>query len=249
MEIRTIGGGRRLCEAERVLCSGRCSGFDGRIILLPIPTSKDKKYITSTERTIASILPLILEGSLVVGYDIPKEISDRATLVGALLYDGGLDEEFLIRNAVLTARGAIGYLLTAFDRDISDMKIGIVGYGRIGSELLRLILTLSSNVRVYTTRRSVAIELGESGVEAEVVSEDSDFSDLNLLINTAPARQISLSRLPEDVGVIDLASGINFDPSPRVIRLSSIPEAYYPITAGRLYAGAVEKLLLSEGKI
>lgn len=247
MEIRTFGGGRRMRECERALRSGICADYEGKILLLPIPTTRDKKYITSTDRPLAGILPLVEKGTLVVGYDIPEEIVSAVVEAGGVVYDAARDEKFLIRNAVLTARGALGHLLTAYDRDISDMKIGIVGYGRIGSELLRLLLLFSCDVTVYTTRETVAVELGEMGIRAEVIDENTDFEDLGVLINTAPAKQISNSRLSPTANIVELASGMNFEPSEAVTKLGSIPDALYPITSGRLYAEGVERFIREVG--
>ena len=247
MEIRTFGGGGRIRECERVLRSGRLTDLAGQILLLPIPTTRDKKYITSTDRPLASILPLADVGTLVVGYNIPDEITQGVKDNGGMVYDAALDEEFLIRNAVLTAKGALGHVLTSFDRDICDMNIGIVGYCRIGSEMLRLLLFFGASPTVYTTRRSVVMELCEMGVNAEQILPETDFSEITLLINTAPARQIDESRLSPDAHIIELASGLQFEPSARVTKLGSIPDALYPITSGRLYAEGVENFMLSKG--
>jgi hypothetical protein len=71
------------------------------------------------------------------------------------------------------------------------------------------------------------------------MSGECDYSALDLLINTAPARQIDEGKLPDDLKIIDLASGSIFEPLPRLIKLASIPNAFYPETAGRLYAEGI----------
>lgn len=236
MEIRTFGGGGRIRECERVLAEG-LSGLDGRLILLPIPTSRDKKYITDTSVSIEDILPLIDGTSCVVGYNIPRTLLDFADRVGARVYDGASDEDFLSANAELTARGTLGYLLTRAGRDLSELHLGVVGYGRIGIRLVRLLLLFGAKITVYTRRESQAIELCELGISA-LTPDGWDFSDLDILINTAPARQIDEGRLPKNLEIIDLASGSIFEPSGRLTKLASIPEVMYPVSAGRLYAEA-----------
>ena len=77
------------------------------------------------------------------------------------------------------------------------------------------------------------------GLSTRLIGRENDFSGLDILINTAPARQIDDSMLQNDTKIIDLASGRVFDDSPRLIKLSSIPDTFYPITAGRLYADAI----------
>ena len=248
MEIRRFGVGGRLRECERLLRASLASSA-GRLILLPIPTTRDNKYISTTDVTISSVASLITTDTAVVGYNIPPEISAGAESVGAMLFDAGKDEDFLMENARVTANGALGYILTHSIKDIADMRIGIVGYGRIGKELMRLLLLLGAEITVFTARETVALELGEMGISARVIDLDTDFSHLDMLINTTPKRQIDESRLPRGLDIIDLASGNIFEPSRGVTKLSSIPDAFYPETAGRLYAEATIKFLERSGAL
>ena len=248
MEIRSFGVGGRMRECERIIRLLPASAV-GRLILLPIPTTRDNKYISGTEVSISSVASLVCSDSLVVGYSIPPEIRSAAERVGAPVFDAGEDEGFLLENARVTANGAIGYILTHSPKDIADMSLGVVGYGRIGKELIRLLLFLGAKLTLYTARSSVALELGEMGISACVIDEDTDFSGLDMLINTTPKRQIDESRLPKNLDIIDLASGSIFEPTARLTKLSSIPDAFYPETAGRLYAKAIEGFLEGEGKL
>lgn len=245
MEIRTFGGGGRLLECERIL-SERLADRDGRAFLLPIPTARDNKYITGTKVAALELLPMLDSKAFVIGYNIPRDILREADVVGAKVYDAGADERFLIANAELTARGTVGYILTHLMRDPADMSVGVVGYGRIGIRVIRWLLMLGSRITLYTTRSEIAIKLCSAGISASVIGEGCDFSGIDLLINTAPARQISEKDLPPHTQIIDLASGCSFDPSPRVTKLASIPDAMYPLTAGRLYAESAIAYLCGE---
>ncbi len=239
MEIRTFGGGRRLTECERLLWKSSDKLSYDRLILLPIPTARDNKYITGTTVTVGEIASMLDSHTAVAGYGIPREISHRARVVGAALYDSGLDEDFLCKNAELTARGALGYILTHSKSDLADTSVGVVGYGRIGIRLVRWLLPFGTRITVFTNRQSVALELCEMGISASVLDDGCDLSSLDLLINTAPARQLDESKIPEHTEIIDLASGSIFEPSGRLIKLASIPDAFYPLSAGRLYAEAI----------
>ena len=213
--------------------------LSGRLILLPIPTTRDNIYINGTDLTLGSVVPLLTGESTLVGYNIPRDLINNAEEVGAVVYDAGRDERFLMENAIISARGAIGYLLTNFTRDIADMKIGIIGYGRIGRALLRYLICLGSSPILYTRRQEVAVELGSSGVDCRVIGDGCDTGGLDLLINTSPTAGISIDDLDPMTKIIDLASGKPFPTSDRVTKLSSIPDAMYPLTAGRLYAEGI----------
>ena len=248
MEIRLISGGGRVRECGRILTLA-LGKKDGRLIILPIPTTRDNIFINSTSTTIKSIVDQIDENTVVAGYGVPGEIFAGANEMGALVCDASLDERFLLENARISANGALGYILTHSPKDMGDMKIGIVGYGRIGQEMSRLCLLFGAYVRLYTARESVALELGEMGIDAELIDGKENFADLDLIVNTTPKRQIEDSRIPREIEIIDLASGSIFDPSERLIKLSSIPEAFYPVTAGRLYAAAILRFLEGEGRV
>lgn len=247
MEILTFGMGGRQIECKRMLAEG-LSGVDGRLILLPIPTTRDNKYISGTNTSLVDIACMLRRGDAVAGYSIPYELCLAAGGKGCHVYDGATDEDFLTANASLTAVGALGYILMNSKKGLSDMHVGVVGYGRIGMRLVRLLLQFGCRITVYTNRPDVVMELCENGISAEIVGEISDLSCLDLLVNTAPARQIDEADIPAGLRIIDLASGSIFTPSDRVIKLSSIPEAFYPITAGRLYAEAIMRNI-REGKL
>ena len=245
MEIRTFGVGGRIAGCERLLYE-RLLPYSGRLVLLPIPTSRDKKYITGTAVSIEEISALIEPGTIVVGYEITHTLASFCDERSAFIYDAALDEDFLSANAELTARGAIGYLITHTDRDLADMRVGVVGYGRIGSRLINLLLLFGAKVVVYTRRPLLALELCENGISA-LTPDRWDFSGIDLLINTAPARQVDEDSLPPDLDIIDLASGSIFPPSAGLVKLPSIPEQMFPISAGRLYAEAALRAL--EGRL
>ena len=131
MEIRTFGGGGRIRECEsRLLLLGDKLPIK-HLLLLPIPTTRDKKYISATGTPLYDLPTLCREGTFVAGYNIPGDLKEEMEKRGALVFEAALDEDFLLENAEITARGAVGSLLCDTRLDISDMKIGIIGYGRI----------------------------------------------------------------------------------------------------------------------
>lgn len=245
MEILSFGGGRRMRECQRLIESVTAP-LSGKLLLLPIPTTRDKIYITGSDMPLTGIKPHLSDGTILVGYNIPKELTDLAESQGCRVYDAVADERFLYENALISARGALGYILTNFPRDIADMRIGLVGYGRIGRALLRYLLALGNSPTLYTRRPEIAVELGSAGVRCSVLTEETNLQGLDILINTAPARQIDPDRLDGKTQIIDLASGSIFPTSEKLTKLASIPDAMYPITAGRLYAEGILRFMEME---
>ena len=245
MKISAFGDSGRVRECERCLLSCVGEPLYSHLLLLPIPTTRDGVYINGTDIPLTSLLDSARDGVLIAGYSIPDELRDALASRGADVLDASLSEDFLTVNADITARGAIGHVLSESVRDLPDMSIAVIGYGRIGSRLVRYLLFLGARVTVLSCRESVCRELASSGVPVAQTGECS-LTGFDLIINTAPAPvlcEADIASLGEGVRVIDLASGRFLPSSPRVTKLASIPEAMYPVSAGRVYADHIKKYL------
>lgn len=231
------------CEG-RIKESRLASRFE-EVIILPIPSTRDGVTVNGCQVLLEDALSGVSESTLVLGYSLPNAVKDAARSFGAAVCDSELDESFVLENAELTAVAALGIILDTEKRAPRDLSVGIVGYGRIGSRLTRLLLYLGARVRVYTTKERTMLELAECGVPSVLCDAVADLSDIDILVNTAPARIFdpSLSCL-DGVRIIDLASGDNFPKASRVEKYPSLPARSFPITAGRLWSESAERFLL-----
>ena len=249
MRIKIFGKGERLEVAAEILRKNRSLGKYSEIVILPIPTSRDGACITGTDLGLSAALSPFGQGSFLLGYGIPRgcieELEDR----GAVVCDALGDETFLSQNAELTALGTLGVILTSSKKSVSELKIGIIGYGRIGKQLLRLLLFLGAGVKVFTRKNSTRVDLCSYGIDAEMSSE-GDYTGLDFLINTAPEQILderSVMGAIADGRIIELASGDNFPDTAGITRLGGIPGLMYPISAGRIYAEAAARYEGGEG--
>ena len=123
------------------------------------------------------------------------------------------------------------------------MKIGIIGYGRIGKILLRILLFLGAKTVVFTRSTQTRLDLCGVGIEADGSENIEKYRDLDILINTAPARLLSeeaATALTErGCKLVELASGEALPDVSGLLRLPSIPDRVYPISAGKIYAKAI----------
>ena len=243
MKILTYGNDERVRECARLLEGARLPVPS--LMLLPIPVTKDKKHINGTDLELSALKDEMESGMLVVGYGIPREVRLGAA---SEFCDVACDESFLRENARLTALGALGYILSTCDCAPQDLSIGVIGYGRIGSELVRELLFLGASVTVYTSKNETRVALGRLGVKtrsADYEKGSPELSDIDILINTAPARLIGEGDLPDLSGVrlIELASGDNFPSGAAVERLPSLPARLYPKSAGRAYYNSVMRMV------
>ena len=225
------------------------------LVFLPVPTTRDKKHVANTDILLEDTLLSAERGSFVVGYGLPDSYVSMAERKECSVLDLSRDEEYLIENAYLTALGATGYILTTDGRSPSELSFGVVGYGRIGTALVRILLFLGARVRVFTSRHLTRIDLGEFGVEsraADISVGSYDFSGIDVLINTAPkdmSDKFPDRSPPPTLRVLELASGDNFSGVFGVEKLPALPEKMYPESAGRAYFSAVERFINSQSGI
>lgn len=252
MILNTFGVGKRQITASEILReASEAEAFD-EVFLLPIPSSRDSIHVTDTDIPLTDLLRDPKGKRLIAGYGIPLEIAREATARGIRIADVGTDERFLRDNAELTAHGAVGYILTKHDRGISDLCCGIVGYGRIGRLLCRLLLFLGATTVVFTHREEVRLELCGMGIDARSAEQIGSTDSLDVLINTAPARLITREGAEAITSggceIIELASGDNLPHGIEVTRLPSIPDRNFPVSAGRIYAAAVLRYIAREAR-
>ena len=248
MNIIVYENGLRAHACEEILYSSRSAAEFDEVIILPIPSSRDGVHVSGTELLLCEVLEQIKRGSLVVGYGLARGYVSELVSRGITVWDGAEDEGFLLENARLTAEATLDILHIEGRRALSELSVGIVGYGRIGAELCRLLLFFGARVRVYTSRLSVRLELSELGIDTALSIEGADTDGIDVLINTAPHPifDFTLSVMPPRI--IELASGSNFAASLSVERYPSLPARAFPETAGRVWGDSVVRWLTERRK-
>lgn len=247
MSIETYGTGERLKAAARLLAKS----YPGeQLVLLPVPLTRDNKHVTNTGVTLDETLASAAPGSIFVGYGMPERYTAGISGLGAEFLDLSRDEDYIRENAYITAVGTLGYILATEKRCPEDIKFGVIGYGRIGSALVRMLLFFGAKVKVFTSRKLTRIDLGECGISSEssvdICVGDFCFDGIDLLINTAPkdmSHYFPDKKIPEGSRLLELASGENFSGIEGVEKLPSLPEKMFPESAGRTYFESVRRFL------
>ena len=243
--IHSYESGKRAEACIEYLEGSECARSVENIILLPIPTTRDNSTVLNTKIYINEVLEDVKSGTLISGYGLPRGFFDAARERGARVIDLSFEEDFLLENADLTALCTLGVILNSCHYAPRDIRVGIVGYGRIGKRLTNLFLYLGAGVRVFTSRENTRIDLCEYGVATATSSEYADLTGLDILINTAPAVIFKPESIPHELRVIDLASGDNF-PGMAVEKYPSVPAKMLPYSAGRAWGRAIERFIVSE---
>ena len=239
MNIITYGGDKRCAYAAQLL-EASAQVPASKIILLPTPSTKDGIRVTDTNDKLLPIFEKLEKGDFIFGYGLPTELVKIAEGVGAVATDLSFDRTLLDENARLTAIGALGKILLGLPCSPDSLNIGIIGFGRIGSHLTKLLAPFGAKLRVFTTRESIAEELCAVGIFGAHISEGAPpshklLSDLDVLINTAPTGILTpeTASALSSTWVIELASGKNIPDGIAYEPMPSIPGRMYPKSAGR----------------
>lgn len=239
MKFEVIGGGKRESACRDVLESRISAEGAGRVLILPIPSTRDGALVTGTDISLESLTASLVSGDVLCGYGLSHSLAGDLSERGVTVIDMCEDENFIEKNALLTAECTLSFIMSGSETALSDMHVGIVGYGRIGAALCEMLLYHGAHVTVYTRREQTRLELLFSGVSAELVAEARP-KGLDLLVNTAPARLFSRAVIEAiDCEVLELASGNNLPWARKLTRLPSLPAKMRPKTAGRLYGEAL----------
>ena len=247
MTVEIIKGSKRLSYAARRLCELELPYK--KIMLLPIPSTKDGVNVNGTEITLDYLLRGINSEWAVAGYGLPAAFCERVSALGGVVYDALYDEEFQLKNAELTALGTLGELLSEKGREPSAVRFGVIGYGRIGAALVKYLSFLGAKPIVFSSREAVRLSLGEWGIESYPDGNIENLRSVDVLINTAPKCITDIAGADmlkaSGVSIFDLASGENFGGADCVVRLPGVPDRVFPESAGEAYADAIYRFLMS----
>ena len=200
-----------------------------------------------------SILPLVVKkgGTVFAGRVFPA-LEKLCSENGFELYDYLLREELAVRNAQLTAEGALAAAIRETSYSLHGANVTILGFGRIGKLCARYFSAVGS-VTVVAARKASDIawaeSLGYSAVsfmdEAALVSA---LAKADIILNTAPAKVLTSERaasVRSDALLIELASENCTEGTPhfRVVNAGGLPAKTAPETAGRIIADTIENIL------
>lgn len=141
-----------------------------------------------------------------------------AEAAGVTLHEYEHDTDLMFLRAPAIAEGAVRVAIEHSPLTIHDAHIGLVGFGRIGATLSRMLLALNAHLYVFARRdeaRAAAYALGAEAYPMDQIP--AVFPKLDMLYNSAPAAVVdaaSLAHLPIGALVVDLAAppgGIDLD--------------------------------------
>ena len=233
----TLGHSAALDYAARELCQAGWQQTDNaKIILLPVPSLESNGRIK--------------------GGPAPEELPADALIIGGNLRHSAFEKRrcidllqnnrYLSENAAITAHCALCIAMENLPVTLPGCKVLVVGWGRIGKHLARLLRLLGAEVTVAARSdadRALASAFGYATMDTK--EEAPDLSEFRVIYNTAPAMVLNkkkLSACRSDCLKVDLASVLGMEGTD-VIWAKGLPNLDAPETSGKLIAEIVRKEL------
>lgn len=276
MKAAIIGGDKRmLFAAKAFLDSGiqtAVAGFDALENRCEIPVVSIGEAVRWADFSVLPIRP-VSDGYLNCPYSQTRcSLNDFARMNGkkpvfcgdsgmirdfldAPLYEYTAREDFAVKNAVLTAEGAISLILSHYEDSLSGTNALVLGYGRIGIVLARYLKSLGAEVTVAARKASDRAWIRSAGMTPDNYSL-KELSSYDIVFNTVPAPVLDrerVDRLRKDVFLIDLASapgGTDFDRAKErdlsCIHALGLPGKTAPQAAGRIIKDTILEMIKEE---
>ena len=212
----------------KFLCESLCKmGFDAKIERLPcgcedfiiLPVKREHN-----DKELEQIFLRVKKGTTALSPYTQAGFRGR-------LIDYSKDEAFLKENAYITAEGAISLFYSEMKESLLSKEAIILGYGRIGKYLAKMLKNQGANVSVFARKKEVKSEIildGNFVIELNEIRNKNPF----VLFNTVPCK---ITDEIFDFPIIELASSENnFNTKNTIINGRGLPGKMFPKTAAEI---------------
>lgn len=188
--------------------------------------------------------------SIVFARDASKEIKKIFKEKRIAYYNYNDDEEFVVKNAYITADGMLAHIIQNTDMGLEDTKALVLGYGRVGKAACATLKNNNAHVAVVTSKQEYPF--ADAGYT--IKEYHKYISQFDVIVNTIPELILKgeiLDLIDKECFIIDLASlpgGVDFDAAKKkglkVMHALGIPGRVAPLTAAKYLKESIEKSLI-----
>ncbi|MEZ0535730.1 dipicolinate synthase subunit DpsA [Caldicellulosiruptoraceae bacterium PP1] len=219
------------------------------IVVGPIPFSNDDKTIFSplfeNEILIDDLINILKKFEIpLITCVIKENIKNKFIENHIKIIDLYEREELSILNAIPTVEGCIMIAIQDTQFTLHGSNILILGYGRIGKLLAKILSAFSANVFVEARKISDLTWIRAFGYTPIPLDNlINNVSNMDIIINTVPALILNkdiIDKIRKDTLIIDLASkpgGVDFEYAKKkginAIHALSLPGKVAPHTAAK----------------
>ena len=192
-------------------CSDARAAVEGAdCVLLPLPAEREGRLnapLSAAEVSVAALLDAAAPGTPVFAGQPPEMLRAACRRRGLPLTDWLRREDFALRNAYLTAEGALGLLLQG-PGTLRGSRVLLGGFGRIGRFLAGMLRALGAEVTVAARRPEDRTQAELMGCRTLRFAEAASPAVWDAVVNTVPAAVFGPAELAAFGGArcIELAS-------------------------------------------
>ena len=256
--FKNAGFGSSLTEAEDL--EAAVAGSD--IVIGPLPCSNDNEILNAPFHDgrihISDLFRIMKENQLFIAGRISGGIMQMAQSYDIRPIDILEREEMAVLNAIPTAEGAIQIAMEELPITLNGSNVLVLGYGRLGKVLAKMLSGIGSEVYVATRKYSDIAWLKAYGIKPVYMADLNRYlAGMELIINTIPGRVLDHGKLQligQECLVIDLASkpgGVDFEKAKqigiKVIWALSLPGKVAPVTAAGYMKETIYNILQELG--
>ena len=232
--------------------------FDYTAVVLPLPYTTDGENINAPQMKrklpVTELLQKLPAECCVLAGKCDSTLRKLAESKNITLIDYFDREDLQILNAIPTAEGAIQIAMQEAPFTLHSSKCLIIGNGRIGKILAKMLHGIGAEVTVAARKRKDIVQVFAYGYKSISTGELYDnIGGYDIIFNTAPSLILDfdlLSKTRRDCLVIDLASkpgGVDFETARKmgikVIWALSLPGKVAPHTAGDIIGKTILSIL------
>ncbi|ACL76056.1 dipicolinate synthase subunit DpsA [Ruminiclostridium cellulolyticum] len=219
---------------------------DADVVIGPIPCSNDNEFINAPFHNesihINELFKVMNKNQLFLAGRISDKIAHLAQVCNVYTIDLLEREEMAVLNGIPTAEGAIQIAMEEMPITLHNSNTLILGYGRIGKILAKMLHGIGSNVYVEARKYADLAWIKSLGYSPVMLSDLSHIlKKIDVIFNTIPSMVLNyelLKLLNPECLIIDLASkpgGVDFnkakDLGVKAIWALSLPGKVAPVTA------------------
>ncbi|MBE6983953.1 MAG: hypothetical protein E7435_06750 [Ruminococcaceae bacterium] len=232
-----------------IYCPVRNSALDNAIKSLPVLPAPDG----SITHLLLPVPSFGSDGNIRGGGNLDTVLSalpPNITVIGGNLSHSSLtkyktvdllqDAIYVSENADITARCALQLLMSCLPCTLKNCPVLLIGWGRIGKCLARLLRANDAAVTVCARKETDRAMLGALGYHTQATPDPAGF---RVVINTAPA--VVLPQCPVGIFKMELSSVMGMT-GEDVLWARGLPAIYAPESSGKLIADTVIRLLKEE---
>jgi len=233
-----------------------------RVIIGGIPLLSDNNYLAtplSKEKlSLSEVIEKVPQHALFIAGKITEQVIKQFSEKNVKCVDIVEREDLAVLNAVPSAEGAIHILLQELPITLLGSRILIVGYGRIGKVLARMLQGFGVEVWAAARKYSDLAWIEAHGLKPVPIHQLGRYvSDMDAIVNTVPALVITkdiLEKTRSDCFLLDLASvpgGIDFKAAEayglKTKWALGLPGKIAPLSAGDIIRRTIYNILDEEG--